>query len=138
MQRFIYLFWRRSPWLLVISSQQVWSAPVGLEVRSRRFEKARSSPFIREDWKLIRREWQVTLSITYLSIYYYWLAFKPNCFHNFTIMFYVNNLIKKQRYFRTSKIMFEVFIILHYVYHERSGFSKTSQENMYTLNKLMF
>ena len=32
--------------------------------------------------------------------------------------------------------MFEVFIILHYVYHERSGFSKTSQENMYTLNKI--
>ena len=49
-------FWRRSPWLLVISLQQNWCAPAGLEVQSRRFEKARSSSFVREDWKLIRRK----------------------------------------------------------------------------------
>ena len=38
-----------------------------MEVRSRRFEKARSFPFIREDWKLIRRESKSLIDLFFSS-----------------------------------------------------------------------
>ena len=37
---------------------------LAVEVRSRRFEKARSSPFMRDDWKLIRLEFRDTVTLT--------------------------------------------------------------------------
>ena len=37
---------------------------LAVEVRSRRFEKALSSPFMRDDWKLIRLEFRDTVTLT--------------------------------------------------------------------------
>ena len=56
--------------LLVISSWQVFSAAFGSEVRRRIFAKARSFPFIQEDWKLIRRKYAIVSLLYHKSTQY--------------------------------------------------------------------